>query len=146
MRNNLTHFLQIRAGQRYSENKMEYESNSEENIVHAFFGNVRIGVNVHSKYRVYLTSKYNSYKCNYGVLSQSTIFGGITHATPGPWIKELKSKGIYLTDSVESSSPVSILVGNDVTGKLYRLTGERVQLDSGLVAMQTSMDTDGEIA
>lgn len=92
-------------------------------------------MNVHNKYRVYLTSKYNSYKCNYEVLSQSTICGGITGVTPDPWIKELKSKGIHLTDSVESSLPVSILVGNDVTGKLY--TGERVQLDFGLVEMQT---------
>lgn len=46
-------------------NKMEYESNSQENIVHALLGNVKTGVNVHNKYRVYLTSKDNSYKCNF---------------------------------------------------------------------------------
>lgn len=46
---------------------------------------------------------------------------------------------------MESSLPVSILVGNDVTGKLF--TAERIQLDwFRSDANSTWLDTDGEIA
>jgi hypothetical protein len=114
---------------------MKYEPLGQESLVHSLFGNIKTAENIHQKYRAYLTSKDNSYKCNFEVLSQPKICSEITHVTPGPWLKELARKNIYLTDTNASSLPISILVGADIAGKLF--TGEREQLESGLVAMNT---------
>lgn len=70
-----------------------YESSGQENIMHSLFGNVKTAENIYLMYRVYLTKKYPTNKCNFEVLSRNKICGDIIS---GPWVNELTNKGIYL--------------------------------------------------
>lgn len=53
------------------------------------------------------------------------------------WINELKKLDFEITDTERTSKPVSILIGADVSGKLF--TGQRHVLECGLVAMETNL-------
>lgn len=117
--------------------KMGYDCVGKETIVHSLFGNIKSAEQTHHSYRVFLSNLDDSYRCNFEVLNQSTICGDIPHVSPGPWIEELSERRIELSDTVEPSLPISILIGADVAGKLF--TGNKLQLSCGLVAMETHL-------
>ncbi|KAF6207540.1 hypothetical protein GE061_015987 [Apolygus lucorum] len=65
--------------------------------------------------------------------NEKTICQAIPGPPHGPWLCELKQRGIQLSDQGEG--PVDVLIGADVAGKIW--TGRRIVLKCGLVAMET---------
>jgi len=53
----------------------------------------------------------------------------------GPWIEELKRKGILLPDFGSAETDIDILIGMDLLGKF--LTGKTEKLRNSMIAMQT---------
>ncbi|GBO18243.1 hypothetical protein AVEN_61698-1 [Araneus ventricosus] len=52
-------------------------------------------------------------------------------------LNELKRKTIYFTDSIRDETEINLFIGADVLGKL--LTGNTVELESGLTAVETKL-------
>lgn len=63
-----------------------------------------------------------SYFCPFKALDETMIFNGISAVPDGPWIDELKTLNIGLSDTADDH-PIELLIGADVAGKLY--TGRR---------------------
>ncbi|GBL83684.1 hypothetical protein AVEN_132612-1 [Araneus ventricosus] len=90
---------------------------------------------MHKCYKIYLSSLDNDYTCKLDALDQKVICNDISSIRNGTWIHELKNKGIYLTEIHNNSEPIEVLLGADVSGKLF--TGRREELKTGLIAMET---------
>jgi hypothetical protein len=67
------------------------------------------------------------------VLDEEDICSRVPALPPGPWIAELRNKGIGVY--LEEDNPIEVLIGADVYGKL--LSGRREILPCGLVAIET---------
>lgn len=52
------------------------------------------------------------------MFDQVLICNNIPSVFAGPWIEELKKLNIFILD-MDFSSPIEILIGADVAGKLY---------------------------
>ncbi|XP_045482841.1 uncharacterized protein LOC123686673 [Harmonia axyridis] len=113
--------------------EMLYESIRREEMVHALFGGTNTDVCNHHCYRIRLSSIHDDYACNFEALDQTVICNNVTSVRQGPWMDELSSLGIEISD--EKDGPVDILIGADIAGKL--LTGKRHELKCGLVALHT---------
>jgi hypothetical protein len=71
-------------------------------------------------------------------MDQEVICGGVPRVCNGPWITELKQKGIVVNDMEKNdSTTIELLVGADLLGGL--LTGNIHQLENGLTATETRM-------
>lgn len=115
---------------------MGYTPSCQEAIQHLLFGGATSGVVNHNVFRLYLSKLDDTYHCNFEVLEQEQICGSISSVVDGPWIKELASHSVKLSDTGEATD-IEILVGADIAAKLW--TGRRIPLSSGLVAMETSL-------
>ncbi|KAF8785821.1 hypothetical protein HNY73_011324 [Argiope bruennichi] len=69
------------------------------------------------------------------LLEQLKICGPVTSLQPGPWIEEMKQKGITVSDVGRKDLKIEILIGADVAGAL--LTGKVHKLENGLVAVES---------
>lgn len=69
-----------------------------------------------------------------GSLDQPKICSDLPSVFHGPWIEELKTLGVHLSD-VGDNMPIEILLGADVLCRIY--TGRRHVLSCGLVATET---------
>jgi len=69
------------------------------------------------------------------LLEKETICGRLSRVPNGPWVSELRQKGIKLTDIGEGWDEIHVLLGNDYWGDL--LTGKMYRLSCGLVAIET---------
>ncbi|KAF8792631.1 hypothetical protein HNY73_004203 [Argiope bruennichi] len=112
---------------KYAAERMNYEVISEESILRSLFSGVEKAEN-HKKYRVRLSNVDDSYHCNFEVLDQEKICSDIYRVKLSPYVRELKSNRIFLTDLVHAyfddqllylSSPLEIhlLIGADVAGE-----------------------------
>ncbi|XP_011858321.1 PREDICTED: uncharacterized protein LOC105555889 [Vollenhovia emeryi] len=99
------------------------------------FGGTKSEPQLHKGHRVNVKSLDDSYDCNFVALSQKVICQNIPSINKGPWIKELQSEGIQLTDVDSRDEPVSILLGADIAGKL--MTTDRKELKCGAIALKT---------
>ncbi|XP_045477034.1 uncharacterized protein LOC123682465 [Harmonia axyridis] len=113
--------------------EMLYESIRREEMVHALFGGTNTDVCNHHCYRIRLSSIHDDYASNFEALDQTVICNNVTSVRQGPWMDELSSLGIEISD--KKDGPVDILIGADIAGKL--LTGKRHELKCGLVALHT---------
>lgn len=124
---------------------MGYNVISEETILHSLFGGVEKSES-HKKYVIHLCNVNNSYHCNFEVLDQETICSNISRIKLFSYVKELKTRKIFLTDTVHAyhdnlmyeSSPLEIhvLIGADVAGKL--ITGKIEKLNCVCVCVWVS--------
>ncbi|XP_031350612.1 uncharacterized protein LOC116176267 [Photinus pyralis] len=114
---------------------MGYHSEREEEIAHTLFGGVKTRPQKHHVYRLHLRSIDGNYACTFQAKSQENICDKIPAVKFMSSMQVLKKQGIFLSDVGSSVEPISILIGADIAGKL--LTGQRVQLDNGLVALET---------
>jgi hypothetical protein len=108
----------------------------QENIQHYLFGGRSTDVVYHDIFDLLLSSVDDSYFCHFQVLDQIKICGDILSPTKMPWIAELMSCGIVLSD-INSTGHIELLIGADIAGKL--LTGGLKVLDCGLVCVQTKL-------
>ncbi|XP_031356634.1 uncharacterized protein LOC116180669 [Photinus pyralis] len=114
---------------------MGYHSEREEEITHTLFGGVKTRPQKHHVYRLHLRSVDGSYACTFEAKSQENICDKIPAVKFMSNMQVLEKQGIFLSDVGSSVEQISILIGADIAGKL--LTGQRVQLDNGLVALET---------
>ena len=116
--------------------EMGYEKQGEQLISHSLFGGVKTKEHTYNSYKIYLGDLNGKYVCRLDALEQDIICSDIISVNKGPWINELKNKNIHLSD-VNINSPIEVLLGSDVLGKLY--TGRKEILSSGLVALGTEL-------
>lgn len=109
----------------------------EEDFSHSLFGGTKTKVYKHKCYKIYLSSLDGNYFCKLDALDHDVICKDISSIGYGSWIRELKNEKIHLTDTQENSGPIEVLLGADVAGKLF--TGKRVELKTGLVAIETKL-------
>ena len=115
--------------------EMNYLPIAEESIVHSLFGGKRSDMCEHSKYKVHLSSVDDQYLCNFDVLDQDNICDSIPHFKDDELLKCLDQNNITLPSKLFLESPVELLIGADVLGKLF--TGNIKPLCHGLTAMET---------
>lgn len=100
-------------------------------MLHGLFGGGELSQK-HACYDVLL--RHANYSCSFEALDQPVICSPVACVCDGPWSEELRLLDIQISDSV-TSSPIELLIGSDIAGKLY--TGRRHVLQCGLVAMET---------
>ncbi|KAF8794459.1 hypothetical protein HNY73_002439 [Argiope bruennichi] len=110
-------------------------SNGTETLIHALFGGATTKRETHKRYEVSLSSLYGNYSRRLNLLEQLKICGPVTSLQPGPWIEEMKQKGITVSDVGRKDLKIEILIGADVAGAL--LTGKVHKLENGLVAVES---------
>ncbi|XP_050505190.1 uncharacterized protein LOC126883584 [Diabrotica virgifera virgifera] len=110
---------------------LDYPCKRQINLVHGLFGGSELAQK-HDCYDVNLS--YNNYSCTFEALDQPVICSDISSVFNGPWMEELKRLNIEITDSGDTS-PIEVLIGADIAGKLY--TGRRHILGCELVAVET---------
>ncbi|XP_054720641.1 uncharacterized protein LOC129230265 [Uloborus diversus] len=117
--------------------EMGFKVQGEEELSHSLFGGAKTKIEKHRSYKILLADLKGSYTCSLDVLDQNIICNDIPSIRKGPWLKELKMKGIHLTDVQRNFGSVEVHLGADVAGKLF--TGKREELASGLVALHTKL-------
>ncbi|XP_071035303.1 uncharacterized protein [Parasteatoda tepidariorum] len=115
-------------------NEMGWKTNKYETLTHVVFGGAS-SRKEHKKYTLWIRNMKKNNKFEIQVLDQQAICGYIPSLKNGPWLAELRSKGIHISDVGKDSQRIELLIGADYFGKLY--TGQTMQLKCGLVAMET---------
>lgn len=100
-------------------------------ITHCLFGGIEKD-ETHYLYDV--TIFKGNYSHTFEVLDQLNICSEVSPVFYGPWMQELRSLGIEISD-LNSQGPIEMLLGADVLGKLF--TGKRHMLKCGLVAYES---------
>ena len=112
---------------------MQCKPTGEEELIHGLFGGEITRPRRHLCYKIRLQSLDNEYACNFEELDVEEICSRVPVFTPGPWLAELRDRGVEIL--LEEDRPIDVLIGADVYGKL--LTGRREILQCGLVAIET---------
>jgi len=112
---------------------MKYVPIGEEELIHGLFGGETTKPRHHFHYKIQLRSLDNKYAYNFEALDEEDICSRVPALPSGPWISELRNKGIGVC--LEEEKPIEVLIGADVYGKL--LTGRREILQCGQVAIET---------
>ncbi|XP_072389479.1 uncharacterized protein [Diabrotica undecimpunctata] len=77
---------------------------------------------------------HDTYSCTFEALDQAVICNSVSSIFDGPWTEELRKLNIEISDSYDST-PIELLIGSDIAGKLY--TGRRHIFNCNLVAIET---------
>ncbi|GBN96006.1 hypothetical protein AVEN_81156-1 [Araneus ventricosus] len=108
-----------------------------ETVIHALFGGKETKPTYHEVFPVEVSNLNRTFSCSFEVLSEKTICGFIPRIENKQIFNELKRKKIDFTDSFRNEMEINLLIGADVLGKL--LTGNTVELESGLTAVETKL-------
>ncbi|GBM81922.1 hypothetical protein AVEN_71179-1 [Araneus ventricosus] len=108
-----------------------------ETVIHALFGGKETKPTYHEVFPVEVSNLNRAFSCSFEVLSEKTICGFIPRIENKQILNELKRKKIDFTDSFRNETEINLLIGADVLGKL--LTGNTVELESGLTAVETKL-------
>ncbi|GFV14936.1 uncharacterized protein TNCV_3642981 [Trichonephila clavipes] len=108
----------------------------EETIIHSLFGGNETKPKYHSVYSIEVSDLKRSYACCFEVLSEKKICGFISKIEDKRILNELKNK-IILSDLNCKETEIGLLIGADNIGKL--LTGNLIEFDSGLTAIETKL-------
>lgn len=103
----------------------------------SLFGGHETEPKEHSIYNICLQSLYSNFMFQFEVVESVNICGFLPKVMSQQVIEQLSRKGVFLTENVNSPDDVSILIGADFSGQL--LTGDILQLDSKLTAINTKM-------
>ncbi|GFW34848.1 DUF1758 domain-containing protein [Trichonephila clavipes] len=109
----------------------------EETIIHSLFGGNETKPKHHSVYSIEVSDLKRSYACCFEVLSEKKICGFISKIEHKRILNELKNKEIILLDLNCKETEIGLLIGADNIGKL--LTGNLIEFDSGLTAIETKL-------
>ncbi|GFX28545.1 DUF1758 domain-containing protein [Trichonephila clavipes] len=108
-----------------------------ETVIHALFGGSETKPKKHDIFPVEVSNLNKTYTCSFEALSEKMICGYIPKIEDKQVLNELKRKKIKFTDSFRRETEINLLIGADVLGKL--LTGNSVELESGLTAVETKL-------
>ncbi|GFV94145.1 DUF1758 domain-containing protein [Trichonephila clavipes] len=108
-----------------------------ETVIHALFGGSETKPKKHDIFPVEVSNLNKTYTCSFDALSEKMICGYIPKIEDKQVLNELKRKKIKFTDSFRKETEINLLIGADVLGKL--LTGNSVELESGLTAVETKL-------
>ncbi|GFU70771.1 DUF1758 domain-containing protein [Trichonephila clavipes] len=108
-----------------------------ETVIHALFGGSETKPKKHDIFPVEVSNLNKTYTCSFEALSEKMICGYIPKIEDKQVLNELKRKKIKFTDSFRKETEINLLIGADVLGKL--LTGNSVELESGLTAVETKL-------
>lgn len=107
----------------------------EESLIHSLFGNIKTESYKHKEYNIVLSRIDGDYKCRFKALDQKEICDNIPSIQSSLVREELQYADVYISDLGKFDMKVEVLIGADIAGKL--LTGKKIQLKSGLVAIET---------
>ncbi|CAG7725251.1 unnamed protein product [Allacma fusca] len=116
---------------------MEFQPTGMESLMHALFGGVTSGKVSHNLCKIPIANLEQSYECHITMMDQPTIYSSIPSIPYGPWVDELRSQKIVVSDVGSERRGVDILIGTGVAGGL--MTGRIRHLKSGLVAIETKL-------
>ena len=91
----------------------------QQKMVHLLFGGEKTEPRAHNKYQFNLKGLDGEYECVINAYDEDLICRTLPSVSTGPWIAQLQSLGIALTDTGSSREPISLLIGADIAGKLY---------------------------
>lgn len=107
------------------------QSKRQEKMVHCLFG----GAEQTSSHQCYdVTISNGQYLYNFEVLSQPIICGNVVPVFYGPWVEQMNTLDLKISD-FGSPGHIELLLGADVVGRLY--TGGCRELPCGLMAVET---------
>lgn len=112
-----------------------FKKTGEEWIQNILFGGNTTPPSRTEKFDVSFRSVFGGEVKTFELLEKEVICGQPPKIPFGPWIEDLKRKGVTLTDVGNGHEDVEVLIGNDYWGKI--LTGRKVNLECGLVAEET---------
>lgn len=104
-------------------------------LAHSLFGGHVTKQEKHSLYTVHVSNIDGSFKKHCQLIEVKTICGQIDPTPNGPWLTELASNGIRLSDESQKECPIHILLGANIISQLY--TGNLYKTISGPVAFET---------
>lgn len=116
---------------------MSYQSLGKQKMIHLLFGGLKTEPQEHQGYRIFVSGINRTDEFNFVALSKEMIVDEIPSIEDGPWIGELKQRGIMLSDGDQIKEPVTLLLGADVLEKLQ--TGNMFDLKSGPTAIETRL-------
>lgn len=121
--------------------KLGCEPIGSEVLSHILFGGTTVQKQPHRCYTIKVSSLSTDFNCTLEVLDQRAICGKLPRLQRGPWDKELKELGIWLSDYGEGQPTIELLIGADICGTLF--TGKLHELSCGRVATETKLGSDG---
>lgn len=116
---------------------LHLKSLSSEKLTHTLFGGMRTESKNHKRYSMRLRPVGRGTEYQFCFLDQDTICGGIPRIPKGPLLRELKEHRIWISDMGDDYPEIEILIGSDIYGQI--LTGEVIQLNEGLTAINTKL-------
>ncbi|GFV05374.1 DUF1758 domain-containing protein [Trichonephila clavipes] len=108
-----------------------------ETVIHALFGGSETKPKKHDIFPVGVSNLNKTYTCSFEALSEKMICGFIPKIEDKQVLNELNREKINFTNSFGRETEINLLMGADVLGKL--LTGNSVELESGLTAVETKL-------
>jgi len=110
------------------------KSKGEVKLCHLLFGGLK-EVRQHKLCEVQIEGADNKVCSFLKLLGHERMCGGISTISRGPWMAELKGKGISVCVFGEATNEIEVLIGSDCYATW--LTGRKHCLDDGLVALET---------
>ncbi len=104
-------------------------------LTHSLFGGHVTSRKKHSLYKVNVSNIDGTFEMQYQLIEVETICSTVDPTPIGPWVNELASKEIYLSDELQKECPIHMLFGANIISKLY--TGNLYETESGPVAFET---------
>jgi len=95
---------------------MKYAPIAEEELIHRLLEGETNKRRHHFLYRIRIKGLDNKYACNFEALDEEDICSRVPALPSGPWMSELRNKGIGVC--LEEEKPMEVLIGADVYGKL----------------------------
>ncbi|GIY63764.1 endonuclease [Caerostris extrusa] len=116
---------------------LHLKSLSSEKLTHSLFGGARTESKNHKRYSMRLRPVGRSTGYQFDFLDQDIICGVIPRIPKGPLLKEFKGHRIWISDMGDDYPEIELLIGSDIYGQI--LTGEVIQLNEGLTAINTKL-------
>lgn len=111
------------------------KSCGEVSIGHTLFGGLETQQKRHGQYLATVKDETSKFAYELELMDQEKICGQIACVPDGIWITELSNVGIELSDGTQEEKEIHILIGSDITSKIY--TGRIYHTQSGPVAFET---------
>lgn len=116
--------------------RLGYKTEGQEVLFHSLFGGRQTGMTSHFKYKAQISKLSGEKSIVVDLLGHDTICGELPTLPRGPWIKEMITCGLDVSNILNDSGPIEILLGADVAFSLY--TGNVYKFSFGtLVGVET---------
>ncbi|CAA9997406.1 unnamed protein product, partial [Nesidiocoris tenuis] len=118
--------------------KIGYKAEGTVNLFHSLFGGQRTDMTSHPRYTIQLSKLAGGQVYKIEALGQEAICGDLPTLPKGPWINETATCGFDVSNFLQDTGPIELLLGADVaysmyTGNIYRFsTGSMVGVETTL--------------